>query len=73
MEVKLPACHPQTLGLALNLSVFYHELMKQPKEAVLLAEKTLSEALEKLDDMEEEDFREAKSLIEMLKDNLTLW
>ena len=47
--------------------------MKQPKEAVLLAEKTLSEALDKLDDMEEEDFREAKSLIEMLKDNLTLW
>ena len=39
----------------------------------MLAEKTLSEALDKLDDMEEEDFREAKSLIEMLKDNLTLW
>ena len=32
-EVELPPCHPIKLGLALNLSVFYYEVMKDPKEA----------------------------------------
>ena len=30
-------------------------------------------ALDKIDDISEEDFRDAKSIIELLKENLTLW
>ena len=33
----------------------------------------MSEALEKIDDVDEETFRDAKSIIELLKENLTLW
>jgi molybdopterin synthase catalytic subunit len=29
--------------------------------------------LEKIDELEEDDFRDAKSIIELLKENLTLW
>ena len=29
--------------------------------------------MEKIDELEEEDFRDAKSIIELLKENLTLW
>jgi molybdopterin synthase catalytic subunit len=29
--------------------------------------------LDKIDDIAEEDFRDAKSIIELLKENLTLW
>jgi len=71
--LELPPCNPIKLGLALNFSVFYYEVMKNPKEAVDLADKALQDALDKIDELEEDDFRDAKSIIELLKENLTLW
>ena len=47
--------------------------MKNHKAACELADKALQEALDKIDELEEEDFRDAKSIIELLKENLTLW
>ena len=38
-----------------------------------MADSALQEALEKIDELEEDDFRDAKSIIELLKENLTLW
>ncbi len=73
MDISLPPCNPIKLGLALNFSVFYYEAMKKPKEAVNLADQALQDALDKIDELEEDDFRDAKSIIELLKENLTLW
>ena len=70
---SLNACNPITLGLALNFSVFHYEVMNNHKEACELGEKALTEALEKIDDVDEETFRDAKSIIELLKENLSLW
>ena len=61
------------MGLALNFSVFYYEVMKDHKKACQLADESLQAALDKIDDLGEEDFRDAKSIIELLKENLTLW
>ena len=72
-DITLPPCNPVKLGLALNFSVFYYEVMKEPKEAWSIANKALQEALDKIDELEEDDFRDAKSIIELLKGNLTLW
>ena len=47
--------------------------MKNHKAACELADKALQEALDKIDELEEDDFRDAKSIIELLKENLTLW
>jgi 14-3-3 protein epsilon len=69
----LPACNPIKLGLALNFSVFYYEVMQDSKQACQLAETALQEAMAKIDDVDEETFRDAKSIIELLKENLTLW
>jgi len=71
--IELPPCNPIKLGLALNFSVFHYEVMKNHKAACELADKALQEALEKIDELEEDDFRDAKSIIELLKENLTLW
>lgn len=70
---ELPACNPIKLGLALNYSVFYYEVMQDSKQACVLAETALQEAMNKIDDVDEETFRDAKSIIELLKENLTLW
>jgi 14-3-3 protein epsilon len=69
----LHACNPIKLGLALNFSVFYYEVMQDNKQACALAETALQEAMNKIDDVDEETFRDAKSIIELLKENLTLW
>ncbi len=71
--ISLPACNPIKLGLALNYSVFNYEVLKDHKTACKLADEALEEALDKIDQLEEEDFRDAKSIIELLKENLTLW
>jgi 14-3-3 protein epsilon len=70
---SLNACNPIRLGLALNLSVFFYEVMNNHKKACELGEQALTEALEKIDDVDEETFRDAKSIIELLKENLSLW
>ena len=70
---SLNACNPIRLGLALNYSVFQYEVMNDHKKACELGESALTEALEKLDDVDEETFRDAKSIIELLKENLSLW
>ena len=70
---SLNACNPIRLGLALNFSVFHYEVMKNHKAACELADTALQQALDKIDELEEDDFRDAKSIIELLKENLTLW
>ena len=72
-SANLNACNPIKLGLALNYSVFQYEVMKNPAKAIQLGEQALTEALEKIDDVDEETFRDAKSIIELLKENLSLW
>jgi hypothetical protein len=70
---SLNPCNPIRLGLALNFSVFHYEVMNNHKKACELGEAALTEALEKIDDVDEETFRDAKSIIELLKENLSLW
>ena len=72
-NIPLAACNPIKLGLALNFSVFHYEVMKNHARACELADVALEQALEKIDELEEDDFRDAKSIIELLKENLTLW
>ena len=72
-SINLPPCNPIKLGLALNFSVFHYEAMKNHKAACDLADQSLQDALDKIDELEEDDFRDAKSIIELLKENLTLW
>ena len=71
--IDLAPCNPIKLGLALNFSVFNYEVLKDHAKACELADNALQQALDKIDELEEDDFRDAKSIIELLKENLTLW
>lgn len=65
--------HPIRLGLALNFSVFYFEIMGKPKEACDLAKETFENAINAIDDMKEDDYKDAAMILQLLKDNITLW
>lgn len=69
----LGACHSIRLGLALNFSVFHYEVMGNVGQACELGNKALSDALDQLDSCDEETFRDAQSIIELLRENLSLW
>ena len=61
------------LGLALNFSVFYYELKNDSSKACSIAEEALNGARDEIDNMDNEEARDALSIIELLKENLDLW
>jgi len=69
----LEATHPTRLGLALNYSVCYYEILNQPKEACGLAKKAFDEAIEKLDSLNDSSYRDSTLIMQLLRDNLTIW
>eukprot|EP00512_Aurantiochytrium_limacinum_P000039 CAMPEP_0171486712 /NCGR_PEP_ID=MMETSP0958-20121227/1239_1 /TAXON_ID=87120 /ORGANISM="Aurantiochytrium limacinum, Strain ATCCMYA-1381" /LENGTH=178 /DNA_ID=CAMNT_0012019615 /DNA_START=587 /DNA_END=1123 /DNA_ORIENTATION=- len=70
----LPAANTIRLGLALNLSVFYHEIMQDFRRARDIAQTALDGANSELDQIEaDEDYRDASLILQLIKDNLQLW
>ncbi|XP_020274673.1 14-3-3 protein 7-like isoform X2 [Asparagus officinalis] len=69
----LPPTHPIRLGLALNFSVFYYEIMNSPERACHLAKQAFDEAIAELDTLSEESYKDSTLIMQLLRDNLTLW
>ncbi|GMY37536.1 14-3-3-like protein C [Fagus crenata] len=72
-EAELPPTHPIRLGLALNYSVFYYEIMNSPERACHLAKQAFDEAISELDNLNEESYKDSTLIMQLLRDNLTLW
>uniref|UniRef100_U5GT08 14-3-3 domain-containing protein n=1 Tax=Populus trichocarpa TaxID=3694 RepID=U5GT08_POPTR len=69
----LSPTHPIRLGLALNFSVFYYEIMNSPERACHLAKQAFDEAISELDTLSEESYKDSTLIMQLLRDNLTLW
>ena len=69
----LNSTHPIRLGLALNYSVFYYEILKQPDIAVKLAKTAFDNAINEIDDLEDDTYQDTAPIMQLLRDNLTLW
>lgn len=77
LEIAREGCisnvNPILLGLCLNYSVFYYEIKEDTKYACELASETFNKALEVLDSIPEDEYKDSTLILQLLRDNLTLW
>lgn len=70
---KLKPTHPTRLGLALNFSVFYYEVFSSPEKACMLAKTAFDDAMNVMDSLDEDSYKDSAQIMQLLRDNLALW
>jgi len=70
---ELLPTNPIRLGLALNFSVFYYEIMNSPDNAIQLAKQAFDDAIEKLEHLQDDSYKDSTLIMQLLRDNITLW
>jgi len=70
---SLAPTHPIRLGLALNYSVFMYEVKGAKEEACTLAKQAFDDAIAELDTLDEDSYKDSTLIMQLLRDNLTLW
>lgn len=70
---ELSPTHHIRLGLALNYSVFHYEILNSPDTACALAKNAFDDAIAELDTLSEETYKDSTLILQLLRDNLTLW
>lgn len=65
--------HPIRLGLALNYSVFFYEILNSSDKACELAKQAFDDAIAELDTLNEDSYKDSTLIMQLLRDNLTLW
>jgi len=69
----LKPTHPTRLGLALNASVCYYEIMGQSENACTLAKDAFDQAIQQLDSLSDSTYKDSTLIMQLLRDNLTIW
>ena len=72
-QKALETTNPIRLGLALNFSVFYYEVRNDPKQACQLAKQAFDDAIADIEKIEEENYKDSTTIMQLIRDNLTLW
>lgn len=72
-ECHLLTTHPVRLALALNMSVFQHEVLRDTTAAVGTAKFALTTCQADLGQLPKESFEDVVETMHSLKDNLVLW
>merc|ERR1711939_331922 len=67
-NTELPPTHPIRLGLALNFSVFYYEILNSPDRACQLAKSAFDDAIAELDTLSEESYKDSTLIMQLLRD-----
>merc|ERR1711876_49660 len=55
------------------ISVFYYEILNSPDKACQLAKQAFDDAIAELDTLNEDSYKDSTLIMQLLRDNLTLW
>jgi len=72
-QQSMVSTHPIRLGLALNYSVFHYEIRNDHDKACDMAKDAFERAINDLDAVSEENYKDSTLIMQLLRDNLTLW
>lgn len=53
--------------------MFYYEILNSPDRACHLAKQAFDDAIAELDSLSEDSYRDSTLIMQLLRDNLTLW
>jgi len=70
---ELKETNPIRLGLALNFSVFYYEILNNPTQACSLAKQAFDDAIAKIEELNDDEYKDSTTIMQLIRDNLTLW
>jgi len=59
--------------LSLPVPVFYYEILNSPDRACNIAKQAFDDAIAELDTLNEESYKDSTLIMQLLRDNLTLW
>jgi 14-3-3 protein epsilon len=69
----LPPTNPIRLGLALNFSVFYYEILESPDQAFALAKKAFDDGVANMDSDCDGGGSTTEFILRLIRDNIDLW
>eukprot|EP00828_Plagiopyla_frontata_P045750 TRINITY_DN7920_c0_g1_i1.p1 TRINITY_DN7920_c0_g1~~TRINITY_DN7920_c0_g1_i1.p1 ORF type:complete len:231 (-),score=36.70 TRINITY_DN7920_c0_g1_i1:3-695(-) len=72
-NLKLHPTDPLKLKIALDYSVFLLEIMNDYSSSCKLTKKAFDDAINNIEHLSEEQYKEATTIMQLLRDNLTLW
>ena len=61
------------LGVALNYSVFNYEILNDSNKACELAKEAFDNAINALDQVPDEGYKDSTLIMQLLRDNMALW
>ncbi|KAG8090152.1 hypothetical protein GUJ93_ZPchr0011g27629 [Zizania palustris] len=70
---ELSPAHQIRLGLALNFSVFFSEIMNSPERASQVAKQAVDEATTEINSAGVEGYKDSMLMMQFLKENIALW
>jgi 14-3-3 protein epsilon len=73
LSTDLACTNPIKLGLALNFSVFYYEVMNDPATACQIANQAFQEGIQQLEKIEDDQYKDSTTILQLLKENIDMW
>ncbi|VDM38329.1 unnamed protein product [Toxocara canis] len=70
---KMQSTHPLRLGLALNFSVFFYDILYASDKAWGLAKQAYDDAIAEFDTLNEDSYKDSTLVMQLLRDNLIRW